>query len=150
MIGIYYRCNRRAARIRQTVRVNVDHTLSIYFQNGIHDACTQKDDHSKRTTNVGRQFPREQLRWWSCIGVTFRVGALFFQLEHGCSFVLGVVRDAVVSQDDKGRVVLFAPLFNLKGTSEFLRNEPTDSSNEITLQHITESRRKLGSCGFAL
>lgn len=91
--------------------------LPIHFQNGIDDARTQKDDYPERTTDVGRQFPRELFGWWwRRIGVSLRVGALFFQFEYGRPFVLGVVCDAVLSQYDKGRVVLLVPLLDLKGT----------------------------------
>lgn len=123
--------------------------LPIHLQNGIDDACTQKDDHPNRTTNIGGQFPREEFGWWRRRErVTLRIGTLFFQLDNGCSFVFRVVCDTILCQNDKGRVVPLVPLLDLQVMIEL--PELTNTVDESTLQHMTEIRRKLGSCGFAL
>ena len=50
--------------------------------------------------------------WWD--GEALRVRALLLQLDDGHSFVLGFVRDAVLSENDKGGIILLVPLFDLK------------------------------------
>lgn len=78
------------------------------------------------------------------------MGALFFQqAEHGRSLVFRIVCDSVSSQDDTGRVVLFVPFLNLKNMNEFPLTGPS-ILHKSTMPHVTESRRKLGSWGFAL
>lgn len=123
--------------------------LPIYPQHSIDDACTQNHDNPDRTADICRQFPREQFGWrWGRVRVAFRMGTLFFQLDYGRSFVLRIVCDTVLSQVDKGRVILLVPLLDLQAMSKL--PGPANPVDEITLQHMTESRRKLGSCAFAL
>lgn len=74
--------------------------------------------------------------------------ALFFQLDNSRSFVLWIIRNAILSQYNKGWVVLLIPSLDLNNAIEYLG--PPDLMDQITLPHMTESRRKLGSCGFAL
>ena len=125
LTSIRYMCTlpARCAQHTQTVSTT---QLSVHPQNGIHDDRTQENNQSNPTTDVGHQFPRELLGRWCRVWEALCSRTPFFQLEHGRPFIVGIVRDAILFQDDKGRVVELAPRLDLKGIVNFPDAEPDE------------------------